>query len=480
MYARSERPSSAPATRLPWIEVAPGAPYFVTDRGEPWTPVGDNAALSWTEMRGLWRRRDVAAARVHLEGLAASGVTVLRMMLECAHQRHRTLERAGGRPNPHVVRFWDDMIALCEETGLRLMLTPVDTFWTWMRWKHHPWNRVHGGPLDRPDRFLTCLAARAAIKARFSFAIERWGGSGAIFAWDLWNEIHPAHGGESSAPFADFIADLSAHVRDAERRLWGRSRPQTVSIFGPELVWRPEDLNLAEQIFRHPDLDVATIHAYAEGAIDDPADTVAAAAAMGRIVASSLAEIRDGRPFLDTEHGPIHTFKDRRRTLPEAFDDEYFRHMQWAHLSAGGAGGGMRWPNRKVHSLTPGMRSAQKAMAGFLPLVDWPRLRRRNLSAELRHDRPGLIANACGDDRQAVVHLVRTDSLLPDGTLDPQAAPLSVTLTVPGLAPVPFAVTAWDTRTGRVAGRSVASPGPDGLVCTATVATDLALAIVPA
>src|SRR3712207_8786775 len=53
------------------------------------------------------------------------------------------------------------------------------------------------------------------------------------------------------------------------------------------------------------------------------------------------------------------------------------RHMQWAHFAAGAAGGGMRWPNRRPHVLTEGMRKAQHALAGFLPLIDWAHFRRR-------------------------------------------------------------------------------------------------------
>ena len=104
---------------------------------------------------------------------------------------------------------------------------------------------------------------------------------------------------------------------------------------------------------------------YEEGTIDYPANTVDAAVSVGKLVASAISEIRDNRPFFDSEHGPIHSFKDHHVNLPEAFDDEYFRHIQWAHLASGGAGGGMRWPNRRPHSLTLGMREAQKAMAGF-------------------------------------------------------------------------------------------------------------------
>ncbi len=76
--------------------------------------------------------------------------------------------------------------------------------------------------------------------------------------------------------FPEFIADLSAHVRDVERRAHGRTHPQTVSLFGPELWWRP-NLPLEAPIFRHPDLDFATIHIYREGTIDDPRNTVAPA-----------------------------------------------------------------------------------------------------------------------------------------------------------------------------------------------------------
>ena len=189
------------------------------------------------------------------------------------------------------------------------------------------------------------------------------------------NEIHPAQAQENADEFGSFIHDLSQHVRRLERRLYGRSHPQTVSLFGPELAWRPH-LPLKEPIFRHPDLDFATLHIYEHGTIDAPRNTVDAALSMGQIVQEAIAEITDSRPFLDSEHGPIHTFKDRNTSLSAAFDDEYFRHMQWAHLASGGAGGGMRWPYRHPHVLTPGMREAQAALSAFLPFVDWASFRR--------------------------------------------------------------------------------------------------------
>lgn len=431
------------ATVLEWIETRPGLPYFVTESGAAWTPVGDNNAITWPELKGLFRRRDLSGVEAFLRHLKDSGVTVVRLMLEYAQSRHRYFERPAGRFVPAMVQLWDDLFALCEQVGMRLLLTPVDTFWTWRHWNDHPWNRANGGPLATPSRILTCRETRDAIKARLEFATRRWGHSGALFAWDLWNEIHPAQAGWSADPFPSFIHAISAHLRRVEQAVHGRSHPQTVSLFGPELWWRPK-MPLSEPLFRHPELDFATIHIYHEGTIDDPRDTIAPALDMGRIVQECIAEIRDGRPFLDTEHGPIHRYKDKKRTLAAPFDDEYFRHMQWAHLAAGGAGGGMRWPNRTPHVLTEGMRLAQAALSRFLPLIDWTCFHRRPLILSLPE---GIAGFGCGDADQAIVWLIRTDERDVRGMMAPKGERV-LEFSVPGIGGA-IEVTSFDTLAGR-------------------------------
>ena len=468
---------AAPGADLPWIRVAPDAPYFMTETGEPWTPIGQNDAITWPELAGLYRRRDLPAVEAHLRWLREHGVTCLRLMLEYAEARHRHFEKPMGRFVPAMVRLWDDLFALCARHGMRILLTPFDTFWTWLRWDWHPYNAKNGGCIEHPSRILLCPEARKAVKARLDFAIAHWGGSGVLFAWDLWNEIHPAQAQDSADCFGEFIHDLSVHVRRTEERLYGRSHPQTVSLFGPELWWRPH-MPLKEPLFRHPDLDFASIHVYEEGTIDFPRNTVDPALGTGRIVRDALAEITDSRPFFDSEHGPIHGFKDHHITLPEAFDDEYFRHMQWAHFAAGGAGGGMRWPNRNPHVLTPGMRKAQRALADFLALIDWPRFRRVNLNHDIEVSRPEVACFACGDARQAVVWLLRKDTVGPDGMLRRDAAPVRLHLRVPGLAAGRYDVTAWDTVAGRPSERFPAEAKGAGLrLDVPPFAAHLALAI---
>jgi len=187
------------------------------------------------------------------------------------------------------------------------------------------------------------------------------------------------------------------------------------------------------------------------------------------------------RPVFDSEHGPIHSFKDKKRTLPARFDDEYHRHIQWAHLASGGAGGGMRWPNRHPHVLTPGMREAQRALAAFLPLVDWTRFRRRNLSAEMACDDPGVAVVGCGDERQALAWLVRTDSLAPDGTMLPNDAAPPAMLDIPGLADGVYTVLTCNTHTGAViAQKKAKSAGGMLRVGVGAVRGDLAVVVRPA
>ena len=116
-----------PAALSP-IRVAPGGHYFETLNGEPFLFIGPNDAISWQGLAGLYQRRDLASAEMYLRGLAESGVTVVRMMLEYAHDDSHYFEKPYGRFNPAMVRLWDDLFGLCARYGLRVLLMPWDNF----------------------------------------------------------------------------------------------------------------------------------------------------------------------------------------------------------------------------------------------------------------------------------------------------------------------------------------------------------------
>lgn len=417
-----------------WIRCIAGSPYFETEAGEPWAPVGHNEAITWPNIAPLYRRRNAQAVERHFAELAAHGVTCLRLMLDYSQVHHRHLEHRVGAFSPAIVRLWDDLIALGERHGIRFLLTPFDTFFMARRWKHHPYARARGGPSAGPRAMFTCPATRAAVIERLRFATRRWGASPAIFAWDLWNEIDPWYAGGDLAATHDFVSEVGAKLRAEEIAVHGRAHLQTVSVFHPVLLKHPA---LGETIFRHPALDFASMHLYEKGTIDAPRRSLAPAEATVRLMCTALAECPPGRPLLDSEHGPIHTFGDRRVTLPDAFDTECFRRTQWAHLASGGAGGGMRWPYRHPHVLLPAMHKAQSVLAEFLPLIDWRVFARLPLGQQLAvHDFAGL-ACGCGDGRQAIVCLMAEEGHTLAGRIE-----------LTGLEPGCYSVTRVDTVTG--------------------------------
>jgi len=60
---------------------------------------------------------------------------------------------------------------------------------------------------------------------------------------------------------------------------------------------------------------------------------------------------------------------------------------------------------------TDGFRGASvppEALADFLPLIDWRRFRRGDLDGRIRVDGNGIETIGCGDDRQAVLWVLRT------------------------------------------------------------------------
>lgn len=454
------------APSLSPIRVASGGRYFETFDGAPFLFLGPNDAISWPGLTGLYRRRDLAAADAYLENMAASGVSVLRLMLEYAHRDGWYFERPFGTFNPILVRLWDDLFAGCARHGIRVLLTPWDTFWMSRRWRRHPYNSVNGGPARSPADFFTHEPVIEATLNRLRFVIERWGGDGTLAAWDLFNEIHP-HWGGTAAQQSAVIARVSDGVREIEQRTWGFSRPQTVSIFGPDPSEDYETL-----ILRHPSLDFATTHIY-QGAIDYPRDTVEPALTMAAWVRHALDRLAPGRPFTDTEHGPIHLFNDHKRMLEEPFDDEYERHLMWAHLASGGAGGGMRWPARHPHLLTPGMRGALSSLAGFARLMDWRPFAPRDARQEVTVGAEGVCVFGCRDDRQAVLWLLR-DTRGGTGVWEGFGE-----VKLRGLLPGAYEVTPWQTAAGVAeATQTVSVASSEGLRLRLPFGSaDLALAI---
>jgi mannan endo-1,4-beta-mannosidase len=445
----------------------------MTEEGEPFLVIGHNEALPWPNLRPLLGRRDLPAVESYFTFLAAHGVTVLRVMLEDCEEAPWFFDDAAGRPRPEAVQCWDDLIALCERTGLCLLIVFWDTFHLFLGWDRHPYARPGSG-FDGPGSFCTSPAALEVQKARIAFFVDRWGGSPAIFGYELFNELHPAWGGQPGDQYR-WVTEVARFVRERETARWGRRHLLTVSSFGGNPFPEYQDL-----VFCHPALDFASTHVYAFGAVDNPQNTIDCALVMRDAVAFAVSRMREPRPYTDTESGPIHRFMDLGETLPEAFDDEYFHNMSWAHLATGGAGGGMRWPFRDPHRLTAGMHAVQRGLSRFLPAIDWVRFAPRPIDPWLRVVPRGdagppipVLPFGCADERQAVVWLLRDLRIT---AAEPPVA--EVDLVLADLPAGVWACSFWSTWEGeRIGEHALATAGGEARLPLPRFTRDLAIAL---
>ena len=399
MPARKDTVTAQSDITLPtyqgYISVAPGGRYFVDEAGQGFLVIGQNDGTPWPGLSPLLSGAAPDATENYIIDLRAHGITVSRVMIEYSQEPHSYLENPVGTFNPQVVEFWDRFIALAEKHDLYLLLTPYDTFWQARNWNHYPYNGLAGGPCPAMSDWLTDPACVDAQKNRWRFIIDRWGGSPNIFAWDLMNEID-IWWNASPQEIQAYVDEMAAFVRAYETEKWGRAHMISVSSAASTPGGR-----LGRVIFNHDALDFANTHLYVGPEIKDPQDPIGAAVMMAGGVTLALQAIQDDRPYFDSESGPID-----RWIHDVAFDQEYHHNMSWAHLAAGGAGSGMRWPYSDPHFILPELRDNLLGLARFASTIDWAHFSSQNISRLIKPDTRAVIPVGCSDGQTAVAWLL--------------------------------------------------------------------------
>jgi mannan endo-1,4-beta-mannosidase len=355
-----------------YVRPMPTGRYFVDSKGKAFIPIGYNHNPDWPkfiEANGEEEVYKPALPDQYMAHLRQNGVNVIRLMIETPQSGN--LEQPLGVFRPEHVVWIDTIVAAARKHGIKLIITPWDTFWMNLRWDATAYNPENGGLVQKRIEFITSPAVRKQQKRRLQYMIDRWGNTGTIFSWEILNE-GDLWWGANAQQLEAWATDITTFVRTHEKGRWGRNHMVSFSFAEP----MPKG-DMAKFAFTSKLFDYATTHLYI-GATRAPTEAIGPAFGIQQGVNYALAQIKDNRPFMDTENGPID-----RWVADEKLDDEVFHSMSWAHLASGAAGSGFRWPYRNPHHLTEGMLATLKVMSQFSKEVDWKALSGKQLPLKI-------------------------------------------------------------------------------------------------
>jgi hypothetical protein len=303
-----------------FVRVHPESPrYLAFDNGEFFFPIGLN--MGWWTATG----DALTDYRRWMDLFAANGGNTIRVwMAEWSFGLEWNNTPLGDYTN-RLRRAWllDQIFAMAEDRDMYVLLVLLNCAdfndWQTHGWSGNPYNAARGGPLDRPDQYVTDPTARALLQRRLNYIVNRWGYSTRLLAWEWWNEVN-------LAPFSDgtlipWIQEMTAYLRarDVNRHLTTNS--YAIRDLSP--IW---DL---------PELDIIQKHEYAHQIESTDRDLAERAASdFARLAASAPA-----KPIILGEFG----------YGTEGFGTDVDRtgiHLHngiWATTFVGYAGSGMYW-----------------------------------------------------------------------------------------------------------------------------------------
>lgn len=220
------------AEAMPAVGRDPAMPSrFHTADGRPFVPIGANVAWAEGPVLPYYQRAFAAFSRERLNWMRIWMAHWGRLNLDWLPGPSRFLPApmgaspSAGNLDPRVAANWDRILALAEQHGVyvQVVLQHHGQYSTQVNpnWAENPWNAANpGGFLKTPTDFFTSPRARELTQRKYRYIVARWGWSPAVFAWELFNEVHwvdaMRNGHEAAVAawhdeMADFIRSVDAY-----------------------------------------------------------------------------------------------------------------------------------------------------------------------------------------------------------------------------------------------------------------------------
>lgn len=250
----SEALGNGPATRLDAKPVSPGevavsarerlpaigrdprdSHAFIRSDGRRFFPIGANVAWADGDAVPFYQGAIAAFARSHLNWMRVWMVHWSGLNLDWVPDWIGQSPPVGGI-DPDVAKRWDQLIDAAESSGvyLQIVLQYHGQFTSGANssWADNPWNAARpGGFLKKPEDFFTDPNAQLLTVLKYRYIVARWGWSPAVFAWELFNEVH--------------WTDAYAHGQVAEVARWHAAMADAIrslDVYGHLVTTSTQDL----------------------------------------------------------------------------------------------------------------------------------------------------------------------------------------------------------------------------------------------
>lgn len=411
--------------------------YLEYESGQPFFPIGLNLCM-YQNKEGTYYYDRI------LEKLRAAGANYVRLWQEYYVSRDLgIIARPGeggftgfpletqltglGRYDLESAWRLDYVSELCQQLDIYWQLTFEMTVW-WQRrmeyrWKRNPYNSENGGPCVLPSDYLTNAAAKDLVHRRLRYSVARWGWARNLVAWELWNEVDNNEGFNSNA-CTDWHREMGDYLRSVDP--W--KHLITTS-------WRDR------QTFGLPQIDIVQGHSYFGAEYD-----------------AAQYSMQDTEHLMRGFNKPFF-FGEQGIEGPVGVDPEgkHFHDTLWATALSGAAGTGLYW---WWHNYIDrySLYHQYSSLAKFVEGVDWPAHRwtlvgisRPNLPVSLN------VYGIAAEERALIwIHDPLAFQVV-DGKPVRGPGQRSASCNVLGLSDGSYEVEWYDTSTGQILRRDVAS-----------------------
>ena len=127
-----------------------------------------------------------------------------------------------GYYNQCISTAFDEIIRMCEDNGMRIVLCTEDNDehgndQDYDGWNYNPYHTKHGGFVSNTTDYFKSAEVRQQYKKRLRYILARWGYSSALFSINMWNDMQTPN--DDIVSYLKELRDYAHSITDGWRPL---------------------------------------------------------------------------------------------------------------------------------------------------------------------------------------------------------------------------------------------------------------------